>query len=96
MIGPYNIREFEKLRTWEWVLFFSKHDVRQRKCLKYYTYHYGRNGANASQSWEAGEALFQDIYVERAIVDIDPVFEELPHAFDSLQTDEERIPCKWR
>ncbi|WP_410991014.1 ATP-binding protein [Bacillus cereus] len=71
--------------------FSLKHDDEAKEMLKYYNLPITEENVRMLRELRRGEALFQDIYGRTAIVDIDPVFEELAHAFDSsTKTDEER------
>lgn len=71
--------------------FSLKQDEQAEEMLKYYNLPVTEENVRMLRELRRGEALFQDIYGRTAIVDIDPVFEELALAFDSsTKTDEER------
>ncbi|HDX9577627.1 TPA: ATP-binding protein [Bacillus pseudomycoides] len=71
--------------------FSLKHDDEAREMLKYYNLPVTEENVRMLRGLRRGEALFQDIYGRTAVVDIDPVFEELAIAFDSsTKTEEER------
>ncbi|PEJ23229.1 recombinase RmuC [Bacillus pseudomycoides] len=71
--------------------FSLKQDEQAEEMLKYYNLPVTEENVRMLRELRRGEALFQDIYGRTAIVDIDPVFQELAHAFDSsTKTEEER------
>lgn len=72
-------------------MFSLKQDEQAEEMLKYYNLPVTEENVRMLRELRRGEALFQDIYGRTAIVDIDPVFEELALAFDSsTKTEEER------
>ncbi|CRG03143.1 Tn916 ORF16 ATP/GTP-binding protein [Streptococcus pneumoniae] len=59
--------------------------------LRYYNLPVTEENILMLRQLRRGEALFQDIFGRTAVVEIDPVFQELKTAFDSsTKTDEER------
>ncbi|MBY0600369.1 ATP-binding protein [Bacillus bingmayongensis] len=71
--------------------FALKYDDEAKEMLRYYNLPVTEENITRLRGLHRGQALFQDIFGRTAVVDIDPVFQELLTAFDSsTKTDEER------
>ncbi|MGH1282494.1 ATP-binding protein [Bacillus basilensis] len=71
--------------------FALKYDKEAEEMLRYYNLPVTEENILMLRQLRRGEALFQDIFGRTAVVEIDPVFQELKTAFDSsTKTDEER------